>query len=273
MRGTVARIVFALVGIVSILLGVSLQLFFTETTPPSQGLQLARDLLINCGVAVGTITIVDYIWSILGGEPLARQIARLASLNDLLADSSKTGITRVYSKIQHAPNPKWAQLISSSKLNIDLCGYQLLDLVDSQATLDALVAKADAGLRIRVLLYDPDHSSALDFAASQGNLNAMRANMKHALNRLNESQSSLPAKKRIQIKLVARNEVMDASVRRFDDLMYVVHYLHSVNTPDTPLFIVQREANPDCLFNTYLEWFESMFGRGIWPGIKNLTQP
>jgi hypothetical protein len=218
----------------------------------------SKDILLAIGVAVLTVSLVDFLWSKVGGDPLSTEIRKLSQINDLISDSYKTGIVRVHTNVQASPNKNWKALIEASQKEIDLTGYQLLDIVDSDAAMDALALKATNGVAVRVLLL-PATSAALRYAVSSQNLGAMQANMKHALQKFQKLRTGLPTGHRLSIATVDDASVLDASVRRFDGRMHVVHYLQSINTSDTPALELLDTGNADSLFRTYKTWFDRLF--------------
>jgi hypothetical protein len=218
----------------------------------------SKDILLAIGVAVLTVSLVDFLWSKAGGDPLSTEIRKLSQINDLISDSYRTGILRVHAKVQTSPNKNWKALIDASQNEIDLTGYQLLDIVDSDAVMDSLALKATNGVAVRVLLL-PVTSVALRYAVSPENLAAMEANMKHAVQKFQKLRNGLPMEHRFSIATVDDASVLDASVRRFDGHMHVVHYLQSINTSDTPAFELFDNGSADSLFRTYKTWFDRMF--------------
>jgi hypothetical protein len=217
-----------------------------------------KDAVQAIGVAMLTISFVDMLWSRIGGDPLSTQIRQLSEINDLISDSYRTGIERVHAKVQTSPKKNWQALIDASQKEIDLTGYQMLDIVDSDAAMDSLVLKAASGVSVRVLLM-PATSAALPYAVSPQNMGAMKANMTHALEKFQELQKRLPGGKNLLIATINDSSVLDASVRRFDGKMHVVHYLQSMNTSDTPVFELVENGSDDSLFRTYKTWFDRLF--------------
>jgi hypothetical protein len=51
--------------------------------------------------------------------------------------------------------------------------------------------------------------------------------------------------------------VLHIAVRRFDGTIYILHYLYSQRSPDTPVYVVQNEEK--LLFGTYIYEFERLF--------------
>jgi hypothetical protein len=223
---------------------------------------IAKDTLLAVGVAILAVSVIDAIWSNLGGDPLAAEIHSLAKIKDLFSDADQTGLIRVHGTVlSSSPKIEWINRIDACKKNIDLVGYQLLDIVDSSVAMNALKAKADSGVVIRVVLPRAT-MPGLPYAASPGNLDAMKANMTHAISKFKELHSTLNASANFTLKAVNDSMIIDASVRRFDDAMFVINYLHATNTGDSPLFEFRDNGREHSLFRTYLKWFEHTYQSG-----------
>ena len=218
----------------------------------------SKDILLAIGVAMLTVTLVDLLWSKAGGDPLSAEIRKLSQINDLISDSYKTGVARVHAKVHLSPSKNWKAMIDASQKEIDLTGYQMLDIVDSDAAMDSLALKAADDVVVRVVLM-PATSIALGCAVSPQNINAMQANMKHALEKFQELRTRLPEGHGLSIAVIDDKSVLDASVRRFDGQMHVVHYLQSINTSDTPVLELIDNGTAESLFNTYKTWFDRLF--------------
>ena len=83
--------------------------------------------------------------------------------------------------------------------------------------------------------------------------------MKFTYERFSQLNTSLGTGLSVKLFRAAPDVVVDASMRRFDDQMYVVPYLYSINTPDSPAFFLKRTEEPDCVFRTYETWFDGLF--------------
>jgi hypothetical protein len=262
------RWVFFSLGVIFILLAAIDDLTFVREGTggvPSQAPKLAsiaKDTLLAVGVAILAVSVIDVIWSNLGGDPLATEIHNLARIKDLFSDADQTGLARVHGTVlSSSPKIEWINLIDSCKKNIDLVGYQLLDIVDSSAAMNALKAKADSGVAIRVIL-PKSTMPGLPYAVSSGNLNAMKANMTHAINKFKELRSTLKYSETFTLKTVDDSMIIDAAIRRFDDVMFVINYLHAINTGDSPLFEFRDNGRELSLFRTYVKWFEHIHQSG-----------
>lgn len=216
--------------------------------------KITRDVLINIGVTTLAVTLINYLWGKSGGEPLSAQVDELKTITEQIISLKDTGLQKAIPTVSDA-SINWKHMIESSQYHIDLCGYQLLSLVDTQSILDLLVKKLNSGVKIRVLLPHPD-SSWLRFAVSEHNLDAMRSNMKHTFEIFDRINMKQPHQK---FELYQSKEhVIDASMRRFDDTMFIVHYLNGVNTPDSPVLVLKKQVESDCMYLTYIKWFESL---------------
>jgi len=261
------RSVFTLIGVVFILVAAVVDYaFICEIEPgkvchPSKMAADAKEAFLAIGVAVLAVAVIDALWSKLGGDPLSAQITKLARFNDLLGDAEKTGVHRIHSKTANAPNPNWKERICSCRKCVDLTGYQLLDLVDSQAVMDAIAERANAGVMIRVLLPD-ENSPWLEYAVSDHNLASMKANMAHARSRFQALRAGLTNQRNLEIKSISLSTTLDAAIRRFDDTMLVINYLHGINTGDSPVTELKHSNGDESLFSTYTTWFERIYDAG-----------
>lgn len=250
------RMIFVLSGVILILSAAIIETNFQTSSQPIA--RILTNVLLSAGVTILAVGVVDLIWSKLGGEPLSKEINRLAATTDLVNDSRTSGLLRIHATVEGASRPTWEKLIEKCQNSIDLCGYQLLDIADSQAAMRMLEQKAHAGVTIRVVLPNPDSSPGLDHAAAEWNIEAMRSNARHSMKRFNELNVKLPDDAKLILLQVANGGAINASMRRFDDTVYIVPYLFSINTPDSPLLVVEATTNKADLFKTYKSWLDEL---------------
>jgi hypothetical protein len=73
---------------------------------------IAKDTLLAVGVAILAVSVIDVIWSNLGGDPLATEIHNLAMIKDLFSDADQTGLARVHGTVlSSSPKIEWINLI------------------------------------------------------------------------------------------------------------------------------------------------------------------
>jgi hypothetical protein len=114
-------------------------------------------------------------------------------------------------------------------------------------------------VEIRILINHPENEAlppAVD--AEYGNIRAMWEQMTHTWTYFNSLRNELPEDVRPRFQVARlRTGVMHIALRRFDESMYILHYLYSQRSADTPVFVIADEEKP--LFNTYMEEFGRLF--------------
>lgn len=76
-------------------------------------LPLLGATLNNLGTVVVSLALVDVLWGIVGGEPLAEQIVELKKFNTLYTQAERSGLINLYPDASNSDyNPNWLELIS-----------------------------------------------------------------------------------------------------------------------------------------------------------------
>src|SRR5690606_26780959 len=141
-------------------------------------------------------------------------------------------------------------------------GFTLNFLVENADIVDELVKRAEANVEIRILICSPDnlslpHSIEQAYSKSQ-ELVAVKSEIERTRSFLEETQKNISDKKRKNFKIKQLEvETMYMSIRRFDEKLYVLPYFYSMNTPQSPVFLVTDERKP--LFKKYMGEFETLF--------------
>lgn len=113
------------------------------------------DILIQVGLVVGAIALVDWLWGLVGGEPLAAQIESLKKLYELQKDAEHTGITRVYAQAHEISISHWTELIKESKSRIDIASETAFEIAEQSCLSDAIVERIKHGVKVRILFNSP----------------------------------------------------------------------------------------------------------------------
>ena len=95
------QIIFFIVGALLLLL-TSYILIEAGGTQPSEGLKFWSGALLNLAFVLLTVVVVDFLWGVLGGEPISETLAALGntltemrSSVSLLRDSKTSGLERI----------------------------------------------------------------------------------------------------------------------------------------------------------------------------------
>jgi len=220
---------------------------------------LFADVIKDFGVVVISLVLIHLLWNIVGGDPLSEEISQLKKLNLLNQDSDISGLTRLHVKATDITHDKWLKLIQNSRVQIDICANTLYDITDRVDLLNALVERINAGIKVRLLLNSSDNPVwiyGVDY--SHPNLETMKQQMEYSWTKLNQLRESLPVSIKSNLSLVKLNkEQMHVALRRFDDQMFIVHYVYSARTSETPVYVIEGSDKP--LFRFYIYEFEHLF--------------
>jgi hypothetical protein len=154
-----------------------------------------------------------------------------------------------YGRRSAVPREEWHQLFASAQQEIGVLVYSGLFLVEDVEVLRALSNRAGAGVRVRLLLGDPDSPEVASRGAEEGIAGAMAAKVRNAL-------VNLRPLIRVQgIELRLHRTVLYNSVYRGDDELIVNIHVHGVPAAHAPVLHLHARDNGD-LTTTYLDSFE-----------------
>lgn len=224
---------------------------------------IAADVVKDIGIVIGSLGLVDLLWGFVGGDPLSAQIERLKSLNQLNDDAEKAGLVRVLARSADYRDDSWVSLVQSSRSAVELSGHTLYQVVEQEEFCNALAAKAREGVQVRVLVNHPDNPAlphGID--RTHDNLRTMREEMAHSWQHFRQLRESLPVdrQKNLEVSRLEHGGVLHAAIRRFDEKLFVVPYLYSKRTPETPLYIIEDSSKD--LFKAYIKEFDALFAFG-----------
>jgi hypothetical protein len=220
---------------------------------------IAADVIKDIGIVVGAIAILDLLWSRFGGDPLSQQVEELKQFNTLMRDAEASGLSNVFARAVDVKTTTWLFLIQNAKRNIDLAGHTLYEVAERSELSSALLQQAQNGVKIRILINHPDNEALpLAIDPEYGNVKAMREQMVHTWNFFNNLRDQLPEAFHDNMHIARiRSGVVHVALRRFDGIIYVLHYLYSQRTPDSPVYVIHNEEK--LLFRSYIHEFERLF--------------
>src|SRR5262249_17589358 len=151
-RGAASHVIFFIIGI--LLLGLA---YLVAGGPKSAEREFAASTLQDVALIVLTIVIVDVLWGLVGGDPISLAIEELRSTLEelrgsvrLLADSQKTGLTRVVAASGAAGSTEdWMNRLSAARVEVNLMGYSLHVWTRGEHFESTIIRLAKAGVRIR----------------------------------------------------------------------------------------------------------------------------
>ena len=234
-----------------------------EAHAGKSGALLVSEILKDIGVVVFSLALVDILWQRFGGDPVQAQITKLEGTTNnalrIVQQAHTSGLSHIVSRVGNIPDIELLEYISSSKLQIDFCGYTLYHIFEREQLAHALDERVRAGVPVRILIGDPANPDLFANIQVQTKT-AMEGQMKF----VSDSLVSWKSNSTISVSSLDARRLgkgpLSLSVLRFDDRMLVVHYLWTRFTSETPSLLIQGLDKP--LFRTYADEFDHLFSTG-----------
>ncbi|MGN9774841.1 XRE family transcriptional regulator [Micromonospora sp. H33] len=159
-------------------------------------------------------------------------------------------LIQLYSRRIAVPHDLWHRLINRAERNIDVLAYAGLFLVEQEPKLiDTLKEKAAAGVKIRILLGDPDSDVVKRRSIEEGAPDVMAAKIRNVM----QYYDRLQGVKGVEVR--HHETTLYNSVYRFDDEMLVNAHILGFPAPHAPVMHLRKLAGGD-LFGTYADSFD-----------------
>ena len=181
---------------------------------------------------------VDYLWP---GQATAATSA--AADNELVA---------IYPHRYRVPNDTWTQLFDDAEEDIGILAYSGMFLAENSGAIAILKAKAEQGVRVRILLGDPDSTVLRARGDDEGIGPGMASKVREVLHRLRP----LAGVEGIEVRLHATT--LYNSIYRADDELLVNAHVYGVPASDAPVMHLRRSAT-GTMVATYLSSFDRVW--------------
>jgi transcriptional regulator with XRE-family HTH domain len=170
------------------------------------------------------------------------------------ATSTQSEIVKVYARRHSIPAEVWQQLLDQAETNIGILIYSGLFLTDNPALIKTLRAKAEAGVRVRLLVGDPA-SPAVARRSVEENIG------KNVIaNKVRNTLAFLRPLAEVQgVQIRCHGTPLYNSIYRFDEEMLVNSHVYGFMAAHAPVLHLRRLSAGE-LFETYLESFENVWG-------------
>lgn len=209
--------------------------------------EVAKDF----GVVLLSIVMLDYIWNKVGGD-----------LSDI--EGRDNVVSRVYLIPEEMGNEdKLTSNIEKAKHRIDLQGLTLGYVATSQKILAALRKKIIAGVKVRIVILSPLNPLICDLPGFKSfkfpeTLKNQCENFAVVFKEFQKEIESIKNKRGQFEFILCRSQSLAMAFRRFDDKIYIVHYMPNRNTTETPVYYIKESENRK-LFKAYVKAFEEQF--------------
>ncbi|MBC6456345.1 helix-turn-helix domain-containing protein [Actinomadura sp. HBU206391] len=172
--------------------------------------------------------------------------------------ASGSELVTIYPHRWSVPRDAWGRLFATAQHEIGVLVYSGLFLAEDAGVQQILADKARAGVRVRILLGDPDSEQVAQRGEDEGVGDAQAAKIKNAL----VLYKPLLRVESVEFRL--HETVLYNSIYRADDQLLINTHVYGVTAPHAPVWHLRKVAGGD-IVNTYLDSFDR-----VWEGATPL---
>lgn len=173
------------------------------------------------------------------------------------------GLVKVYPRAHRIELSDWLELIRKTKFRIDVAAEAFFELANQSSLVDAILERIiKEKVTVRILVNSPENLKEWFAAYKNPDLHGMLLRMEEAKEATQTIYYSLPPKDRPYFQVVQVLEGgrrLHVAIRRFDEKLYVLHYMYSLRAQDTPAYVIEGSSAP--LFKIYMDEFDSLWHR------------
>ena len=174
--------------------------------------------------------------------------------------ASSSELVTIYPHRWSVPRDAWGRLFATAEREIGVLVYAGLFLSEDHGIQRIFADKAKAGVRVRILLGDPDSPQVAERGADEGVDDAMAAKIRNAL------VLYKPLRKVEGIEFRYHRTVLYNSIYRADDQLLVNTHVYGVSAALAPVWHLRKIPGGD-LATTYLDSFER-----VWEGATPIPE-
>ncbi len=171
---------------------------------------------------------------------------------DEVAVVSESEVVAVYPHRSEVPRDVWGHLFSAAEREIGVLVYSGLFLSEDAGIQKMFKEKAKAGVRVRILLGDPDSQVVTDRGEDEGVGDAMAAKIRNAL------ALYRPLRAAGGVEFRFHRTVLYNSIYRADDQMLVNTHLFGVTAAHAPVWQLRKLPGGE-LAGLYIDSFERVW--------------
>ncbi|MBB6345510.1 transcriptional regulator with XRE-family HTH domain [Nonomuraea muscovyensis] len=182
-----------------------------------------------------------YLWP----DALTREHVAAASHSEVIA---------IYPHRWTVTRDVWGRLFSEASEEIDVLVYSGLFLADDAGMVRLFGEKARSGVRVRILLGDPDSAEVAQRGADEGVGDGMAAQIRSAL----VLYRPITGMENVEIRL--HDTILYNSIYRADDEYLINTHVYGTRAGNAPVLHLRRVAGGD-MVATYADSFERVWAR------------
>jgi hypothetical protein len=172
--------------------------------------------------------------------------------HEQVLSASESEIVAVYPYRRAVPRDAWGHLFGQAEREIGILAYSCYFLAEDAGVRQLLAEKAESGVRVRILLGDPESPLVLERGQSEGIGDTMPAKVRSAITMF-QSLQSVP---NVEIRL--HGTILYNSIYRGDDQVFVNTHIYGVMANNAPFFHLRKIPGGAMAVN-YLESFERVW--------------
>jgi len=175
-----------------------------------------------------------------------------ALADEQVASASESEILLVYPHRWAVPQDVWRQFFDSAEEEIGILVYSGMFLVDDPGITAKIRARAEDGVRVRLLLGDPDSAAVAERGQHEGIDDSLAAKIRNAIAVHRELRSLETVEMRLH------STILYNSVYRADDDVLVNSHIYGTPATQSPVMHLRRVAG-GTMVTTYLESFDRVW--------------
>jgi hypothetical protein len=168
------------------------------------------------------------------------------------ADASESEIVTVYPHRWAVPRDVWGSLFGSAEQEIGVLVYSGLFLADDTGMVRRFADKAETGVRVRIILGDPDSPHVTQRGTDEGIDEGMAARIRNAL------ALYRPLRGRDGIEFRLHDSTLYNSIYRADDQLYINTHIYGSPAANAPVLHLKKVVGGG-MVSTYIESFERVW--------------
>nr|WP_042195456.1 DUF5919 domain-containing protein [Kibdelosporangium sp. MJ126-NF4]CEL22021.1 hypothetical protein [Kibdelosporangium sp. MJ126-NF4]CTQ92801.1 hypothetical protein [Kibdelosporangium sp. MJ126-NF4] len=170
-----------------------------------------------------------------------------------VAEVAQSEVIQVYPHRYSIPSDVWTRLFDQATEQIEILIYSGMFLTDNPALIKLMRKKAEAGVKIRILVGDPTSREVAKRSAEEGlDKTTLPAKARNAL----VFYKPLDGLQNVEIRI--HGTILYNSLYRFDEDMLVNTHVYGFGAAVAPVLHLRRLSAGD-LFETYSESYENVW--------------
>ncbi|MFC3738837.1 XRE family transcriptional regulator [Paractinoplanes deccanensis] len=171
---------------------------------------------------------------------------------DQVADASESEIVNIYPHRWTVPSDLWRHVFETAASEIGVLVYSGLFVSEDAGIQRIFRRKAEAGVRVRILLGDPDSEMVAQRGVDEGVYDVQAAKIRNALILYR------PLRDVDGVEFRLHRTVLYNSIYRADDQLLVNTHIYSFTAAQAPVLHLRRVAGGS-MVSTYLDSFERVW--------------